>query len=65
MFPNSVVDADGCMEKFADAWSPGHRNANAGEGLKKLDVVQEGNAKPVGGIGIVGADVIENDLKID
>ena len=36
-----------------------------GEGLKKLDVVQEGSAKPVDGIRVVGADVIENDLKID
>jgi len=32
--------------------------------LKNLDVIQKGRAQPIGSVGVVGADVIENDLKI-
>jgi hypothetical protein len=32
--------------------------------LKKLDVVQKGSAEPIGGVCVVGADVVENNLKI-
>ena len=63
IFPNSVVDANWCMKEFADAASPGHRNANARQRLKKLDMVQQRSAKSISRFRVIDADVIENGLR--
>lgn len=53
------------MEEIPDARSPRHQDTDPGERLKKLDVVQKSRTKPIGSVGVVGSNVIENNLKID
>jgi hypothetical protein len=53
------------MEKIADARSPGNQYADPWERLKKLDVVEKGRTKPIRSVWVLGADVVQNDLKID
>jgi len=59
---NSVINANGRMEKLANYRQPRKRCAKVGESLQEFDVVKESRTEPFGCGWIVTANVVENGL---
>jgi hypothetical protein len=62
VFPQPVIHTHRRMEHFANAWFPRDRNTNAGQALEQLYMFKQGDTKLLGGVRVVGANVIENDF---
>jgi hypothetical protein len=59
---DSVINANGRMEKLANFRQPRKRRAKVGESLQEFDVVKECRTEPLGCRWIVSANVVENGL---
>lgn len=64
-FIQSVIDPNGGMENFSNARTFRDGHADSGKILEKINVIKECCPKPFSGIGVIGANVIENDLQVD
>jgi hypothetical protein len=53
------------VENLVNVWAIRDRGSYPRIVLEQIDMVKQGVAKTLGGVRIVCADIVENDLKID